>query len=58
MERYNRTGRAAVGGIFGGGVAALTGSTIIGIVIVAALGAGLALKVGRRRDPGRGGRNG
>lgn len=58
MERYSRTGLAAMGGIFGGGLAVLTGSTPIGIAIVAALGAGLAVKVGGRRDPERGGRNG
>lgn len=58
MERYDGTGRAAVGGIFGGGLATLTGSTPIGIVIMAALGAGLALKAGNRRDRERGDRIG
>lgn len=51
MERYSRTGRAVMGGIFGAGLAALTGSTPVGIAIVAVLGAGLAVKAGRRKDP-------
>lgn len=50
MYGWNRKTRAAVGGIFGGGLALLTGGTPIGVAIVAALGAGLAIKAGGRRD--------
>lgn len=49
MDGWNRKTRAAAGGIFGGGLAVLTGSTPIGVAIVAALGAGLAIKAGSSR---------
>lgn len=40
--------RALVGGAFGAGLAVLTGSTPIGVALVAALGAGVAARSGRR----------
>ena len=49
VKRHSKATRAAVGGIFGGGLAALTGSTPIGVALVAVLGAGLAVKAGLRQ---------
>lgn len=50
MDGRAKATRAALGGIFGGGSAVLIGSTPVGVAIVAALGAGLAIKAGGRRD--------
>lgn len=50
MHGWGRKTRAAAGGIFGGGLVALTGATPVGVAIVAALGAGLAIKAGGRGD--------
>jgi hypothetical protein len=46
MNGQSTAGRAAIGGTIGAGLALLTGSTLIGIAIVAVLGAGLAAKSG------------
>ncbi|MDP9363906.1 MAG: hypothetical protein M3Q10_06720 [Chloroflexota bacterium] len=51
MEKQSTATRAAAGGAFGAVLALITGSTPIGVAIVAALGAGLAIKAagGRAR---------
>lgn len=58
MDGQSKATRAAAGGAFGAVLAPITGSTPIGVAIVAALGAGLAIKVGsgrgRRRGPDSG----
>lgn len=55
MEGQGRATRAAGWGFFGGAAALITGSTPIGVAIVAAVGAGLALAAwGRDKDRGTG----
>ena len=46
MDERSKVTRAAAGGAFGAALAVVTGGTLIGIAIVAALGAGLAAKSG------------
>ena len=58
MEGRSKASRAVIGGAFGAGMAVLTGSTPIGIAMVAALGAGLAAKFGGRKEGERGDRDG
>lgn len=48
--RRSHAVRIASAAAFGGGLAVLTGSTPIGIAIVAAIGAGLAAAYGRKED--------
>lgn len=50
MEGQSKAARAAGWGAFGAIMALITGSTPIGVVVVAALGAGLALKARSRSD--------
>ena len=50
MDGRNKTARALTGGAFGAVIALITGSTPIGVAIVAALSAALALKAGRSWD--------
>ena len=49
-QRKQRSLSAGGGGLFGAALAALTGSTPIGVVIVAGLGGALAWKAARRMD--------
>ncbi len=44
MEKQTTAARAVAGGSFGAALALMTGSTPIGVAIVAVLGAGFAIK--------------
>jgi hypothetical protein len=50
VERRSTATRAAIGGAFGAVLAPITGNTPSGAAIVAAVGAGLAIKVAGGRD--------
>jgi hypothetical protein len=48
-ERLDDLRHTTAGGVFGAGLAAVTGSTPIGVALVAALGGALAWRAGARR---------
>ncbi len=50
MDGHPRAKRMVAGGAFGAALALVTGSTPIGVAIVAAVGAGLAIKAGTGGD--------